>query len=44
MTEELVICKIRIDAAAGRGESDLRMTSIDVLMALKLQSTMKALL
>ena len=40
MTEELVI---RIDEAAGRGDSDSRMTSFEVIMPLKLQSTMKAL-
>ena len=39
MTEELVIHEIRIDEAAGRGESDSRMTSFEVIMPLKLQST-----
>ena len=39
MTEELVICEIRIDEAAGRGDSDSRMTSFEVIMPLKLQST-----
>ena len=39
MTEELVICDIRIDEAAGRGDSDSRMTSFDVIMPLKLKST-----
>ena len=39
MTEELVIREIRIDEAAGRGHSDLRMTSFEVIMPLKLQST-----
>ena len=39
--------KIRIDKAdeaAGRGHSDSQMTSFEVIMPLKLQSTMKALL
>ena len=44
MTEELIIPEIRIDKAAGRGISDSRMTSFEVIMPLKLQSTMKALL
>ena len=39
MTEELVICEIRIDEAAGRGDSDSRMMSFEVIMPLKLQST-----
>ena len=39
MTEELVIREIRIDEAAGRGDSDSRMTSFEVIMPLKLQST-----
>ena len=39
MTEELVIHEIRIDEAAGRGDSDSRMTSFEVIMSLKLQST-----
>ena len=39
MTEELVICEIRIDVAAGRGDSDSRMMSFKVIMPLKLQST-----
>ena len=38
MTEELVIHEIRIDEAAGRGDSDSRMTSFEVIMPLKLQS------
>ena len=38
-TEELVIREIRIDEAAGRGDSDSRMTSFEVIMPLKLQST-----
>ena len=38
MTEELVIREIRIDEAAGRGDSDLRMTSFEVNMPLKLKS------
>ena len=44
MTEELVIREIRIDKAAGRGDSYSRMTSFEVIMPLILQSTMKALL
>ena len=39
MTEELVIHEIRIDEAADRGDSDSRMTSFEVIMPLKLQST-----
>ena len=39
MTEELVIREIRIDEAAGRGDSDSQMTSFEVIMPLKLQST-----
>ena len=39
MTEELVIHEIRIDEAAGRGDSDSRMASFEVIMPLKLQST-----
>ena len=39
MTEELVIREIRIDEVAGRGDSDSRMTSFEVIMPLKLQST-----
>ena len=39
MTEELIIREIRIDEAAGRGDSDSRMTSFEVIMPLKLQST-----
>ena len=39
MTEERVICEIRIDEAAGRGDSDSRMTHFEVIMPLKLQST-----
>ena len=31
--------EIRIDEAAGRGDSDSRMTSFEVIMPLKLQST-----
>ena len=44
MTKELVICEIRIDKGAGLGDSDSRMMSFKVIMALKLQSSMKALL
>ena len=39
MTEERVIREIRIDDAAGRGDSDSRMTCFEVIMPLKLQST-----
>ena len=39
MTNELVIREIRIDEAASRGDSDSRMTSFEVIMPLKLQST-----
>ena len=39
MTEELVIREIRIDEAARRGDSDSRMTSFEVIISLKLQST-----
>ena len=42
MTEELVIREIRIDQAAGRGNSDSRMTSFEVIMLLKLQSIIEA--
>ena len=34
MTEELVIREIRIDEAAGRGDSDSRMTSFELLCLL----------
>ena len=44
MTEELVIHEIRIDKAAGRGDTDSHMTSFEVIMPLKLQLTMKSLL
>ena len=39
MTEELVIREMRIDEAAGRDDSDSRMTSLEVIMPLKLQSS-----
>ena len=39
MTEELVICEIRIDEAACLGDSDSQMTSFEFIMPLKLQST-----
>ena len=39
MTEERVIREIRIDEAAGRGDSDSRMTRFEVIMPLELQST-----
>ena len=38
MTEERVIHEIRIDEAAGQGDSDSRMTRFEVIMPLKLQS------
>ena len=44
MSDELVIREIRIDEAAGRGDLDSRMTSFEVIMPLKLQTTMNALL
>ena len=44
MTKELVIREIRIDKAAGRGNSDSWMTLFVVIMSLKLRLTMKALL
>ena len=44
MAEELIIREIRIDEAAGHGDSDSQMTSIEVIMPLRLQSTMRALL
>ena len=37
MTEELFIREIRIDVAVGRGNSDSRMRSFEVIMPLKLQ-------
>ena len=42
MTDELVIHEITIKQAIGRGDSDSRMTSLEVIMPLELQSTMKA--
>ena len=39
MTEELVIRQIRMDEVAGRGDSDSRMMSFEVIMPLKVQST-----
>ena len=39
MTDELVICEIIIDEAAGRGDSDSWMASFEFIMLLKLQST-----
>ena len=43
MTEEIAIREIsfRIDEDAGRGNSDSRMTSFEVIMPLRFQSTMK---
>ena len=42
MTEELINSEIRINKSAGRGDSDSRMTSFEVIMPLEFQSTMKA--
>ena len=42
MTEELAIHEIRIDMAAGCGDSYSQMTSFDVIMPPKLESIMKA--
>ena len=39
MTEELVIRQIRMDEVAGRGDSDSRMMSFEVIMPLKVQAT-----
>ena len=39
MAEERVIREIRIDEAAGRGDSGSQMTRFEVIMPLKLQST-----
>ena len=39
MTDELIICEIIIDEAAGRGDSDSWMASFEFIMLLKLQST-----
>ena len=39
MTEELVFREIRINEAAGRGDSDSWMTSFEVIMPHKIQST-----
>ena len=44
MTEELVIREIRIDEAGGRSDSDSWMTSFEVIMPPKLQSTINILL
>ena len=44
MTKELVFREIRINEAAGWGDSDSQVMSFEVIMPLKLQSTMKALL
>ena len=44
MTEELIIREMIIDEAAGRGDSDSRMTNFEVIMPLKHQSTRKVLL
>ena len=37
LTKELTNLEIRIDKAAGQGDSDSRMTSFKVIMPLKLQ-------
>ena len=42
MNEELSFREIRINEAAGRADSDLRMNSFEVIMPLKPQSSMKA--
>ena len=39
MTEERIIREIRIEEAAGHGDSDSQMTCFEVIMPLKLQST-----
>ena len=39
MIVELVIRELRIDEVVGRGGSDSRMTSVEVIMPLKLKST-----
>ena len=44
MTEAPIIREIRIDEVAGRGDSDSHMRSFKVIMPLKLQSPMKAVL
>ena len=41
MNEELVIREFRFDEATGRGNSDSRMASIEVILPLKHQSTLK---
>ena len=41
MTEEVVIHEIRIDEVTGRSDSDSRMMSLEVIMPLKFQSTIK---
>ena len=38
MTEELVICEIRINEATCKGDSDSRMKSFEVIISLQLQS------
>ena len=42
MTEKLVIRVSTIDKAAGRGDSESRMTSFEVIMPFEIQSIMKA--
>ena len=44
MTEELIIRVFRIDEVADRGSTDSWKTSFEVIMSLKLQSTIEALL
>ena len=44
MTEELVICEVRVDEVAGRGDSNALMASFEVIMPLKLNSTITDLL
>ena len=44
MTEELVICEIRIDETTGQTDSFSWMTSFKVIVPPKLQSTMTTLL
>ena len=43
MSEDLVICEIRIDEAPRQSDSDSRMTSFEVML-FALKSTMKVLL
>ena len=43
MREELEFCEMRINEATGQGDSVSRMTGLEVIMPLKLKSTMKSL-